>query len=155
MTIWAERTSHLGGGDRLIVFRTTIQLFLIASILFHGHDTLWACDTSTGEVAISSNFPGGNVLVASNSHGIVELAPDLRGDSEWFYWYFKAVATRPGRVKFSFPQKVIGFENGAIGLQGPAISLDNGGSWDWLGTDTVEGSSFYYDFDSLGSTVQL
>ncbi len=108
-----------------------------------------------GSVAISTEFPGGNALVESNEEGTVHVAPDLRGDSPWFYWYFEATAKQPGRVKFVFPEEVIGFKNGAIGLQGPAVSHDNGKTWRWMGTEQVEGSSFYYDFSEAGERVQL
>ena len=108
-----------------------------------------------GAVTINTDFPGGNVLVEKNEEGAVNVAPDLRGDSPWFYWYFEAVATRPGRVSFVFPEKVVGFQNGAIGLQGPAVSTDDGKSWKWMGTSTVTGKSFYYDFQEKGEKVRL
>lgn len=111
-----------------------------------GDDTGGTGDATGGAVAISAKFPGGNVAVLKNDGRAVELAPDLRGDRPWFYWYFEATALRQGRVTFFFPDKVIGFENGAIGYQGPAISTDRGKTWKWMGTNNVRGSSFFYDF---------
>lgn len=108
-----------------------------------------------GVVVINTDFPGGNALVESNEAGTVQVAPDLRGDSPWFYWYFDATAKRPGRVNFVFPDKVIGFQNGAIGLQGPAVSRDRGKTWAWMGTQNVEGSSFYYNFAETGEQVRF
>src|SRR5947207_1719565 len=77
-----------------------------------------AKDDKNGAVTISTKFPGGNVLVEKNEGGTVRVAPDLRGDNPWFYWYFEAAATQPGRVNFTFPEKLAGVKNGAIGHQG-------------------------------------
>ena len=106
-------------------------------------------------VSINTDFSGGNVKVIANDANVVEVAPDLRGDSDWFYWYFQATAQRPGSVRFVFPKKVAGHVNGAIGKQGPAISTDDGKTWRWMGTDTVEENAFTYTFTQKGETVRL
>jgi len=108
-----------------------------------------------GKVKINVAFPGGNVKVTQNQEGVVRVEPDLRGDNPWFYWYFEATSTRPGRVSFSFPKKVIGFLNGAIGAQGPAISTDRGKTWKWMGKKNVDGSSFFFDFAKVNERVRF
>ena len=108
-----------------------------------------------GAVTIRSDFPGGNVAVKKNEGGTVHVAPDLRGDSPWFYWCFEAKLSKAGRVTFVFPEKVIGFKNGAIGNQGPAISTDLGETWQWMGTEQVDGSSFFHDFKSENERVRF
>lgn len=108
-----------------------------------------------GQVELRTDFPGGNLKVLANDGAEVRVEPDLRGDSPWFYWYFEARATRAGRVTFVFPEKVVGFKNGAIGFQGPAISRDGGASWNWMGTATVVSNRFHYDFARAGETVRL
>ncbi|QDT14508.1 M14 family zinc carboxypeptidase [Alienimonas californiensis] len=108
-----------------------------------------------GTVTISTDFPGGNVEVKANAPGRVELAPDLRGDQPWFYWYFSATVETPGRVAFVFPDEVIGFANGAIGKQGPAIQETPDGPWRWMGTADVLGPAFVYDFAEAGGTVRF
>ncbi len=108
-----------------------------------------------GKVKINVAFPGGNVKVTQNQEGVVRVEPDLRGDNPWFYWYFEATSTRPGRVSFSFPKKVIGFLNGAIGAQGPAISTDRGKTWKWMGKENVDGSSFFFDFAKVNERVRF
>ncbi len=110
---------------------------------------------NTGDVVIDANFPGGNVAVTDNDEGTVHVAPDLRGDNPWFYWYFEARTVRPGRVTFVFPEKVVGFRDGAIGFQGPAISNDQGKSWKWMGRDNVDGSSFFYEFAKADERVRF
>jgi hypothetical protein len=104
---------------------------------------------------ITTTFPGGNASVQRYEGNAVHLSPDLRGDNPWFYWYFEAAAVQPGRVRFVFPEKVAGFINGAIGYQGPAISLDGGKTWKWLGTDTVKDNAFTYDFTKKGEAVRF
>ena len=111
-------------------------------------------DAEKGTVVISTDFPGGNVEVVKNESGRVELAPDLRGDRPWFYWYFAATAETPGRVAFVFPETVIGFKNGAVGLQGPAVQ-EKDGPWRWMGTEDVYGPGFVYDFTQPGQTVRF
>ncbi|MEQ8785962.1 MAG: M14 family zinc carboxypeptidase [Pirellulaceae bacterium] len=110
---------------------------------------------AAGAVSIDASFPGGNIEVTSNEGEVVHVNPDLRGDSAWFYWCFEATAVEPGRVTFTFPEKVAGFTNGAIGFQGPAISTDRGKSWSWMGTENVEGSSFHFDLSEVGQKVRL
>jgi len=83
------------------------------------------------KVDIRTDYPGGNVIVEKNAGGIIELTPDLRGGKPWFYWNFAATASQPGRVKFAF-------NSPKIGVRGPAISLDQGKSWKWLGADCVQ-----------------
>lgn len=106
-------------------------------------------------VKIDSEFPGGNIVVTNNESNTVNVEPDLRGDKPWFYWYFEASSLRPGRVNFSFPEKVAGFKNGGIGPQGPAISLDDGMSWKWMGIENVAGNAFYYDFTKSGEKIRF
>jgi hypothetical protein len=85
----------------------------------------------------------------------VHVAPDLRGDRPSFYWYFEAKASKAGRVPFVFPEKVVGFKDGAIGRQGPAISTNIGKTWKWMGTDNVDGSSFFFDFAKPNERVRF
>jgi hypothetical protein len=108
-----------------------------------------------GGVTIATKFPGGNVKEERNESGCVQLSPDLRGDNPWFYWYFEANAVQPGRVRFVFPENVVGFKNGATGYQGPAISTDCGKSWKWMGTDSVKDNAFTYDFAKKGEVVRF
>src|SRR3954469_21797836 len=100
--------------------------------------SLFACVLSAfpgasarAEITINTAFPGGNVLVKSSVANTVEIAPDLRGGKPWFYWYFEATASEPGRATFVFARP------GAIGVRGPAISHDDGRTWQWMGADRV------------------
>jgi len=112
-------------------------------------------EVKSDAVDIRTGFPGGNVRVNQIKGATVNLGPDLRGDREWFYWYFEAKAHRPGRITFVFPPKLAGFKDGAIGFQGPGISTDGGKTWDWMGTKNGRGSSFYYEFTRKGQMVRF
>ncbi|MFP6763553.1 MAG: M14 family zinc carboxypeptidase [Planctomycetaceae bacterium] len=114
-----------------------------------------ATTIDAADVRIRSDFPGGNIEIIRNTGRTVHMAPDLRNDRPWFYWYFEATATTPGRVHFVFPEQVAGFKHGAIGFQGPAISVDRGRSWKWMGTENVRGSSFFHDFTQSQSVVRF
>lgn len=128
---------------------------LTAVVAVQSPADLQAENASDGNVVISADFPGGNVKVTGQSADSVQLEPDLRGGRPWFYWCFDATSTQPGKVSFVFPEKVIGFKNGAIGFQGPAISTDGGRTWKWMGTGNVDGSSFSYEFGKAGRPVRF
>ena len=106
-------------------------------------------------VEIQTNFPGGNAVITKNMGSEVHIEPDLRGDRPWFYWLIEARAVRAGKVNFVLPEKVIGFKNGAIGFQGPAISRDLGKSWNWMGRESVNENRFSLEFTKPGETIQL
>jgi hypothetical protein len=127
----------------------------VAFVLAFAAATAVSAETPSVAVTISTDFPGANVAVIKNENNSVVLAPDLRGDKPWFYWYFEAKAGKPGRVDFVLPEKVIGFKNGAIGFQGPAISTDGGKTWKWMGTKNVDGASFYYEFTKQNERVRF
>jgi hypothetical protein len=127
----------------------------VAFVLAFAAATAVSAETPSVAVTISTDFPGANVAVIKNENNSVVLAPDLRGDKPWFYWYFEAKAGKPGRVDFVLPEKVIGFKNGAIGFQGPAISTDGGKTWKWMGTKNVDGPSFYYEFTKQNERVRF
>ena len=126
-----------------------LPLAVLSLLLAPGH----AC--ADAPILIRSDFPGGNVSVMNMEGDTVHVAPDLRGDRPWFYWCFEVKVAKPGRVTFVFPEKIAGFTNGAIGFQGPAISTDLGNTWKWMGTDNVDGSSFFYDFPKADQRVRF
>jgi len=88
-------------------------------------------------VSVDADFPGGNVHVDKIAGNEVYLHQDLRDTAgDWFYWYFR-VRGAAGR------ELTIHFTKGnVLGVRGPAVSLDGGKSWAWLGTERVTGASF-------------
>ena len=84
-----------------------------------------------GKVSVTADFPGGNIVVVHNAGSEVELAPDLRGGPNWFYWHFEAQAQQPGRVTFSFARPPM------LTVRGPAVSRDAGSTWRWLAAENI------------------
>lgn len=79
---------------------------------------------------IDADFPGGNIVLDKIDGDVVYLAPDLRNtEGTWFYWYFRLRGAEGRRIQFHFNQFPV------IGARGPAVSWDQGASWQWLGLD--------------------
>jgi len=92
-------------------------------------------------VDIDCAFPGGNIVVESIDGDEVRLHQDLRdADRDWFYWCFRVTGAEGRNMRFVFTQSP------ALGIRGPAMSLDHGRTWQWLGSDTCDGNSFHYQF---------
>ncbi|MBN2643388.1 MAG: hypothetical protein JXR78_17185 [Victivallales bacterium] len=98
---------------------------------------------------ISKDIPAGNIKLIKAEGNKVHLDVELRDSTnEWFYWKFKVVFSKIGKYEFHFvsPNK--------IGTRGPAVSLDQGNSWNWQSqieyTDT---QNFQYECTSPGEEV--
>lgn len=94
-----------------------------------------------GSFSIAADFPGGNILVDRVDGDTVYLRPDLR-DTEgwWFFWNFRVAGAAGRTLTFRFN------DPNPIGVRGPAVSVDGGATWSWLGADKVAGSAFSYAF---------
>lgn len=92
-------------------------------------------------VELDCDFPGGNIIVDDVDGNVARLRQDIRdSDRDWFYWCFRARGAAGGTARFVFTQSP------AIGVRGPAVSLDSGRTWRWLGRGAVSGNSFSYRF---------
>lgn len=88
-------------------------------------------------VRVDADFPGGNIVVDSIVGDTVTLHQDLRDTAgNWFYWCFRVRNAAGRTLDFCFT------ESNPIGTRGPALSLDGGKSWSWLGTNAVKGKTF-------------
>ena len=88
-------------------------------------------------IRVDAGFPGGNIVVDSIAGDTVTLHQDLRDTAgNWFYWYFRVRGAAGRTVHFCFS------ESNPIGTRGPALSLDGGETWSWLGTNAVKGKTF-------------
>lgn len=101
---------------------------------------------------IDISFPGGNVFIEDINGFEVTLTKDLRNtEGNWFYWAFRGTFDAPGTYYFSFTNGI------AVGTRGPAVSYDDGVTWDWLGAESMIGEGhdkFCYTFDGKrGSRV--
>lgn len=78
-------------------------------------------------IKITSDFPGGNILVDSIDADQIKLRQDLR-DTEgfWFYWMFRIENAAGRQLHFQFTAGDV------IGARGPAVSSDGANTWRWL-----------------------
>ena len=108
------------------------------------------CAAADGGLAIDADYPGGNIIVDGIDGERVSVRQDLR-DTEgwWFYWNFRVRGAAGRTLRFHFAGR------SPIGLAGPAVSLDGGLSWTWLGAESVEGSGFLYTFSSSEEEVRF
>ncbi|MBN1342381.1 MAG: peptidase M14 [Phycisphaerae bacterium] len=126
-----------------------ISVVLSAASLLAGAEQ-GAATRSTDPPTIDCAFPGGNILVDRIDGDTVHLRQDLR-DTEgwWFYWCFRVGGVAGRRMTFRFAGR------SPIGLTGPAVSVDGGTSWSWLGSGAVDGPSFTYPFPADAGEVRF
>lgn len=110
--------------------------------------------TASAELTLQSDYPGGNIIVEKRTPASVALRQDYHTSSRWwFYWNFEATAAPGEIVTFNFTDGKV------IGTRGPAVSLDQGKTWNWLGSGTVDAekrlTSFRYTFPKGGEPVRF
>ncbi len=91
------------------------------------------------DVRVDADFPGGNIIVDSIAGDTLNVRQDLRDTvTDWFYWYFRVTGAAGRTLTVNFTASNV------IGALGPAVSLDGGWTWQWLGMGVVEGKTFRY-----------
>ena len=99
---------------------------------------------------IDSDFPGGNIVVDSVDGDLISLHQELRDTTvDWFYWYFRIRGAAGRTLEFRFTA------SDAIGVRGPAVSVDDGGHWSWLGAEAVRGQSFTFTIPPQADAVHF
>lgn len=99
---------------------------------------------------VDCTFPGGNIVVERVDGPDVYLHQDLRDTAiDWFYWYFRVRGAAGQSLRFVFTGSP------ALGVRGPAMSVDGGTQWAWLGRDVVDGTSFRCALPDDSSEVRL
>ena len=90
-------------------------------------------------VTIDADYPGGNIVVERVEGNTVYLRPDLR-DTEgwWFYWNFRVRGAQGRVLTFQFSG------GNPVGVRGPAVSIDEGRTWSWMGPEVGSDASFTY-----------
>lgn len=88
----------------------------------------FAAAAESATVVVDADFPGGNIVLDAIDGHTIRLRHDQRDTVEpWFYWYFRVRGAAGQRLTFQFTQGPV------IGLRGPAVSVDGGQTWQWLG----------------------
>jgi hypothetical protein len=92
-------------------------------------------------VTIDADFPGGNIVVDEIEGDHVWLHQDIRDTTEWwFYWQFRVRGAAGRTLSFEFT------DGDVFSTRGPAVSVDGGTTWRWLGLEACEGTTFTYGF---------
>lgn len=91
-------------------------------------------------IKIDADFPGGNIIVEKIEGNVVRLDRDIRDTrGDWFYWAFRIRGAENQSLKFVFKHR-------CVGARGPAVSLDQGKTWRWLGDKGFSWTEFSYKF---------
>ncbi len=111
---------------------------------------LAAGQATASEPIIDNQFPGGNVVVERVEGDDVHLHQDPR-DTEgfWFYWHFRVREAAGRTLTFHFTR------GNVLGVLGPAVSVDGGASWRWLGPESVKDAAFVYTFPEDAAEVRF
>ncbi|MBL8796979.1 MAG: peptidase M14 [Planctomycetia bacterium] len=108
------------------------------------------CRADAEKLQIDAGFPGGNIVVDKLDGDNVHLHQDLRDTAgDWFYWYFRVRGAQGRTLTFHFTK------GNPLGVRGPAVSLDEGKTWKWLGAPAVRGSSFHFAFPADAREVRF
>lgn len=100
-------------------------------------------------IQVDCDFPGGNILVDRIEGDLIEVHQDLRDtESDWFYWYFRVRGAAGCELTVRFTGSDV------IGVRGPAVSLDGGLSWRWLGR-AGEQAAFTYTVPAGAEEVRF
>ena len=82
----------------------------------------------TPGVLMSEVLPGGNITVGRISGDVIDLRQDPRDTKRWWFcWNFRVRGAERRSLRFRFTK------GNVIGRRGPAVSLDEGPTWSWLG----------------------
>lgn len=99
-----------------------------------------------------TDFPGGNGIITMPPTGEIEVRPDLRDTiGNWFYWCVRVRECAGQRLRV----RIVGDGSVPIGVRGPAVSLDAGDTWRWLGAAAVSDGTFELDVPPACAEVRL
>jgi hypothetical protein len=99
---------------------------------------------------VDADFPGGNIVVDKIAGDDIYVHQDLRDTAgDWFYWHFRVRGGQGRKLSVHFTR------SNPIGVRGPAVSLDGGKSWRWLGPQAVRGGSFHYEVPQDAAEVRF
>lgn len=90
-------------------------------------------------ISVDCDFPGGNILVDRIEDNQIFVRQDIRDTGEdWFYWYFRVRGAAGQTIQVNFTGTPV------VGVHGPAVSLDGGHTWNWLGRESGDAQHFTF-----------
>lgn len=109
------------------------------------------------DYSVTADFPGGNAMIEQSGEDTIRITPDLRDTTTaWFYWYF-AVKGAEGKTLHFEVNRVAG--ESSMGARGPGVSVDEGKTWKWLGSDAYKEdekkAEFSYTFGPQDKDVRF
>jgi len=136
----------------LIVFYKAKQMvyYMIDMKLFYSIALICLVISVSGQngIKITSDFPGGNIVVNKTGQDTIWLKPDLSNTrGNWFYWYFKAANISGKEVTFIFEQ------DNVFAKYGPAYSLNNDRTWKWYGENRIINNGFSFSFSTMDTVA--
>lgn len=153
----------------IIIFKNTgiiqMKFYKLISflfiLLFLVQYNVYANKRSQSNPVIDADYPGGNIFTYTLSgktvlNDTVYLFQELR-DTEWwwFYWNFRVrgAENKTLHFKFCLPHPRLGIL--PFGTHGPAVSVDGGGTWSWLGRNVIKDDVFSYSFAPAAKEVRF
>ena len=105
---------------------------------------------SSTSVTIDADVPGGNIIVDEIRETDILLHQDLRDTTtDWFYWCFRVRDAGGQTLRFQFT------ESRAIGVRGPAVSFDEGETWEWTCDGDADENVFEFTFPDDAQCVRF
>lgn len=102
------------------------------------------------QVQVDAEIPGGNIVVDKIDGDVVSVHQDLRDTTgDWFYWSFRVRGAQGRTLTFQFTK------GNVVGVLGPAMSVDGGASWTWLGKESIQGPGFRCSFPADAKDVRF
>ena len=99
---------------------------------------------------VETRFPGGNAIIETISGDTVQLRPDSRNaETGWFYWSIRVRGAAGKTLNFVFS------DQDPLGVYGPAVSVDEGLTWQWLNDQDNRADSFRCSFPQAAPSVRL
>jgi len=115
------------------------QLLILCLVIF-------SANLQAQDITVSSDYPGGNIVVLDIQKDTIKLAPDLKHtEGDWFYWNFKVENIAGRKITFQFDS------DNKFAKYGPAYSINNDQHWKWLGENSVQNNSFTFTFSESDS----
>lgn len=119
--------------------------YLLVSLLCLGG--IW--NARAQDIQVEADFPGGNIIVEKIDGDTVTVHQDRRDTKDWwFYWCFRVRGAAGKTLTFNFT------DGAPIGVRGPAMSLDEGATWKWLG-EQPDTKSFIFKFPAAADSVRF
>lgn len=99
---------------------------------------------------VDCDYPGGNIIVDSIDGDNLAVHQDLRDTvGDWFWWNFRVREAAGRTITVAFTKSNV------IGVLGPAVSLDGGLTWAWLGAGAISGQTFRYSVPATAGEVRF